>query len=114
MPDLQMPLAQSGPVSQVVFGSSTVGMQSLPSHLPLAQSLASLQAVPAGEPELEPPLDVEPALDVELSPPETNPPEPADAPEPVSCPMSASLPPHPAKAAKTRLTNSTHDERLRS
>jgi hypothetical protein len=51
--------------------------------------------------------------DVEL-PPEANAPEPPDAPEPVSCPMSASLPPHPAKAPATRLTKSTHDERLGS
>lgn len=39
-PALQTPLAQSGPVMQVVFGSATVGMQSPPSHLALWQSLA--------------------------------------------------------------------------
>jgi hypothetical protein len=62
-PDLQMPLAQSAPVVQSVFGSGTLGRHRLPSHLPLWQSLAWLQAVPAGEPELElaPPRDVDPA-----------------------------------------------------
>src|SRR5438045_2224690 len=49
IPDLQTPLAQSGPVSQVVLGSCTVGMQSLPVHVPLWHSLAWLQGVPAGE-----------------------------------------------------------------
>jgi hypothetical protein len=39
IPDLQTPLAQSGPVAQVVFGSGTVGMQYPPVHLPLWQSL---------------------------------------------------------------------------
>src|SRR5690348_16192821 len=39
-PDSQTPLAQSGPVSQVVFGSGTDGMQSPPLHCPLRQSLA--------------------------------------------------------------------------
>ena len=85
IPDLQTPLAQSGPVSQVVFGSGTLGWQSPPLHVPLWQSLASVQDEPAGEPEgvttelspplavepplpVEPPLDVEAPLDVELSP----------------------------------------------
>src|SRR3954463_3764483 len=36
IPDLQTPLAQSGPVEQVVFGSVPVGMQSPPVHLPLS------------------------------------------------------------------------------
>ena len=40
IPDLQTPLAQSGPVAQVVFGSGTVGMQYPPVHLALWQSLA--------------------------------------------------------------------------
>jgi hypothetical protein len=108
-PDLQTPLAQSGPVSQLVFGSCTVGMQSLPVHVPLWHSRAWLQGVPAGEPELGPPFEVEPAL----PPPETDAPAPV-APEPLSCPISRSLPPHPAKTAATRPTNSTHDERLGS
>src|SRR5882724_10829485 len=74
-PALQTPLAQSGPVLQVVFGSSTVGMQSPPSHLPLWQSLAWVQDEPAGEPgitpepapasDIAPPLEVEPAIAVE-------------------------------------------------
>jgi hypothetical protein len=34
-PDLQTPLAQSGPVVQVVFGSGTAGMHSPPVHVPL-------------------------------------------------------------------------------
>jgi len=39
-PDLQTPLAQSGPVMHVVFGSGTLGMQSPLAHVPLWQSLA--------------------------------------------------------------------------
>jgi hypothetical protein len=39
-PALQTPLAQSGPVMQVEFGSGTLGMQSPPVHVPLWQSLA--------------------------------------------------------------------------
>jgi hypothetical protein len=39
-PETQIPLAQSGPVEQVVFGSIPVGSQSFPLHLPLWQSLA--------------------------------------------------------------------------
>jgi len=91
-PFLQTPLAQSGPVVQVVFGSITVGMQSPPSHTPLSQSLAIVHCEPAGEPVLgsppelappltvEPPFDVEPPLNVnppfvELSPPGVDPPE---------------------------------------
>ena len=35
IPDLQTPLAQSGPVAQVVFGSGTVGVQYPPVHLAL-------------------------------------------------------------------------------
>jgi len=85
-PDLQTPLAQSGPVVQVVFGSGTVGMQSFPVHVPLWQSLACVQGEPARKPELEPPLvvepplDIEPPLDVELSPPRFNPSEPPEPP----------------------------------
>jgi hypothetical protein len=84
-PDLQTPLAQSGPVLQVVFGSSTLGMQSPPVHTPLWQSLASVQDEPAGEPGItelvssppEPsPPELEPAVDVELSPPGVDVPEP--------------------------------------
>ena len=84
IPFSQTPLAQSGAVSQVVFGSGTLGMQSPPSHLPLSQSLASAQREPAGEPELtlpSPPELVEPPLDVELLPPRANPSEPP-SPEP--------------------------------
>jgi hypothetical protein len=80
-PALQTPLAQSGPVLQVVFGSSTLGMQSPPSHLPLWQSLASVQEEPAREPgitpEPAPASDVAaPAADVDVSPPRLNPLEP--------------------------------------
>jgi hypothetical protein len=92
-PDLQTPLAQSGPVMQVVFGSGTLGMQSPLVHVPLWQSLAWAQDEPARTPGLEPPeleppldvepplnveppLDVEPASDVEVSPPRFNPSEP--------------------------------------
>jgi hypothetical protein len=86
-PDLQTPLAQSGPVMQVVFGSGTVGMQSFPVHTPLWQSLGIVQGEPARKPELEPPafeppldveppLEVEPPLDAALLPPRFNPPEP--------------------------------------
>jgi len=80
IPDLQTPLAQSGPVLQVVFGSSTVGMQSLPVHVPLWHSLAWLHGVPAGAPELGPPFESEPPWDVELVPPEPNTPEAPVAP----------------------------------
>lgn len=78
-PELQIPLAQSGPVEQVVFGSVTVGMQSPPVHWPLWQSPAPVQVEPAGEPEgapppevapppeLAPPLEFEPPPDVEPS-----------------------------------------------
>jgi hypothetical protein len=78
-PDLQTPLAQSGPVSQVVFGSGTDGMQSPPLHCQLWQSLACVHDEPAGDPEtppelspaafsppeLEPAVDIEPPIDVE-------------------------------------------------
>src|SRR6476646_10185222 len=88
-PDMHTPLAQSGPVSQLVFGSGTDGMQSPPLHCPLWQSLACAQGEPAGmpgippglwppefsppelspaalsPPELAPPVDVDPPLDVE-------------------------------------------------
>ncbi|MFI5307301.1 MAG: hypothetical protein ACHQ53_08115 [Polyangiales bacterium] len=47
VPELQIPLAQSGPVEQVVFGSITVGMQSPPVHLPLWQSFAMVHDEPA-------------------------------------------------------------------
>lgn len=92
-PDSQTPLAQSGPVSQLVFGSGTDGMQSPPLHWPLRQSLACVQDEPAGDPgtppelspaafsppelapasEVEPPLDVEPPMEVE-PPMDTEPP----------------------------------------
>ena len=65
---MQIPLAQSGPFEQVVFGSAPVGMQNPPVHLPLWQSLGWAQCEPAGEPELappDPPLDVEPPAPVE-------------------------------------------------
>jgi hypothetical protein len=83
IPDLQTPLAQSGPVAQVVFGSITVGMQYPPVHLPLWQSLAWVQCEPAGEPELA--LPSEPMIDpstfeleppVLFNPPKPNPPRP--------------------------------------
>ena len=101
-PDLQTPLAQSGPVSQVVFGSGTDGMQSPPLHWPLWQSLACMQDEPAGDPgtppelspaafsppelspalevdppvDVDPPMDIEPPVDIELSPASLDPPEP--------------------------------------
>ncbi|HEX7450668.1 MAG TPA: hypothetical protein VF294_00205, partial [Polyangiaceae bacterium] len=112
VPELQTPLAQSGPVLQVVLGSSAVGMQSPPVQVPLWQSLAWLQDEPAGTPELEPPLAVEPPPAIERFPPETDKLSPPEVPGPVSCPMSASLPLHAAKAATTKLTKSTRDERL--
>jgi hypothetical protein len=69
IPDLQTPLAQSGPVMHVVFGSGTVGKQYPPVHLPLWQSLACAQCEPAGEPEgalpPEPPAPIEPPAPVE-------------------------------------------------
>jgi hypothetical protein len=100
-PDLQTPLAQSGPVSQVVFGSGTDGMQSPPLHWALWQSLACVHAEPAGEPgippelspavfsppefapaaDTEPPAEIEPPVDVE-PPTETEP--PADVAPPVA------------------------------
>src|SRR5690242_873137 len=49
-PELQTPLAQSGPVEQLVFGSIPVGSQSPPVHLPLWQSLACIHDEPAEEP----------------------------------------------------------------
>lgn len=113
MPALQTPLAQSGPVSHVVLGSSAVGMQSLPSHLPLSQSLAWPQVVPAGAPGFEPPFDVEPAL-VAPPPAWTDPSAPPGELGPASWPMSASLLPHPAKAAQARLAKRNHGERLDS
>jgi hypothetical protein len=73
VPDVQTPLAQSDPVEQTVFGSVWVGMQSPPVHLPLWQSLAWVQAEPAGEPELAPP---EPPLGFEPPVPVVEPPEP--------------------------------------
>ena len=85
-PDVHTPLAQSGPVEQVVFGSVPDGMQSPPVHLPLWQSFARLHDEPAGEapPALEPPLDVAPPANVEpppdVAPPNVDPPAPGDAP----------------------------------
>jgi len=105
-PALQTPLAQSGPVSQVVFGSGTDGMQSPPLHWPLWQSLACVQDEPAGDPEtppelspaafsppeldpageleppmdppldVDPPMDTEPPVDIALFPPTLLPGEP--------------------------------------
>jgi len=107
-PASQIPLAQSGPVSQLVFGSGTDGMQSPPLHSPLWQSLAWVQDAPAGDPdtppelspaafsppELEPAVDVEPPLDVD-PPVDTEPPR--DTEPPVDTELSpASLdPPEP-------------------
>src|SRR3954462_6576768 len=74
IPDLQTPLAQSGPVEQVVFGNIPVGMQSPPVPLPLSHSIAWVQREPGVEPDLvplpvvEPRAEVEPSSDVE--PPE--------------------------------------------
>ena len=78
-PALQTPLAQSGPVVHVVFGSGTVGMHRPPVQVPLWQSLAWVQAEPGSEPELEPP-ELEPPLDVELSPPRFSPSKPPGPP----------------------------------
>jgi hypothetical protein len=68
-PASQTPLAQSGPVEQVVFGNIAVGSHSPPVHLPLWQSLALVHDEPADEaeapPELEPALEFEPPFEVE-------------------------------------------------
>jgi hypothetical protein len=82
-PEMQTPLAQSGPVEQVVFGSIPVGSQSPPVHLPLWQSMASVHDEPAGEapPELAPPLELTP-------PPAVPPPLELAPPEPVVEPSS--------------------------
>jgi hypothetical protein len=45
-----MPLAQSGPVVQLVFGNDPEDSQSPPVHLPLRQSLACEHAEPGSEP----------------------------------------------------------------
>jgi hypothetical protein len=76
-PEVQTPLAQSGPVEQVVFGSIPVGMQSPPVHVPLWQSLAWVHAEPAEVPlGLDPPLELPPPLDVEPPDPAVDPPAP--------------------------------------
>jgi hypothetical protein len=75
-PEVQTPLAQSGPVEQVVFGSVPAGGRQSPLvHVPLWQSLACLQCEPAGEapPELEPPFDVEPPAPLDPPPPSIEP-----------------------------------------
>jgi hypothetical protein len=82
IPDLQTPLAQSGPVVQVVFGSGTVGMQYPPVHLPLWQSLAWAQCEPAVGSEIAPPLE----------PPEVEPPAPVKPPSDVEPPGPTSVP----------------------
>jgi hypothetical protein len=79
-PETQTPLAQSGPVAQVVFGSITLGSQSPPVHLPLWQSVPWVHAEPAWAPELAPPF-VAPPPDVD--PPAPDPPTP-DPPIPPS------------------------------
>ncbi len=90
VPETQIPLAQSGPVAQVVLGSIPVGSQSPPVHLPLWQSFAAMHDEPAAErpPELasllelaslreaEPPSDGEPPSDVEPSAPGVDPSDP--------------------------------------
>ena len=111
VPELQTPLAQSGPVLQVVLGSFTVGMQSPPVHVPLWQSLAWLQREPAGTPELEPPLAVELSPAIERPPPETDKVTPPEAPAPAR-PMSVCLPAQAAKGMTARPTKSSRDERL--
>ena len=60
VPEVQIPLAQSGPVEQVVFGSIPVGSQSDPVHLPLWQSFAWVHAEPAEEAEAPPAPGVDP------------------------------------------------------
>jgi hypothetical protein len=82
LPDLQTPLAQSGPVLQVVFGSGTLGMQSPPWQSPLWQSLPSLQREPAGEPGITP----------EPAPPELSPPLAVEPPEAVEPPVAVTPP----------------------
>jgi hypothetical protein len=72
-PELQIPLAQSEPVLQLVFGSGPFDSQSPPVHLPLVHSLAWLQGEPGREPVGDEPPDGE--LPVE-EPPD---PPPADA-----------------------------------
>jgi hypothetical protein len=96
-PALQIPLAQSAPVMQVVF-CRPGGMQSPPVHVPLWQSLAWVQCEPAGEPEVpppappvedDPPVDIEPPLDVE-------PPAPVEPPVEVE-PLVDIEPPAPVE-----------------
>jgi hypothetical protein len=81
IPFLQTPLAQSGPVMHVEFGSGTLGKQYPPVQVPLWQSLGWAQCDPAGEPETivppEPPLEVEPPVPVE-PPLEVEPPAPIE------------------------------------
>ena len=90
-PDTQTPLAQSGPVEQVVFGSFPAGMQSPPVHVPLWQSLAWAQDEPAGEapPELEPPPELDPP---ELEPPELEPPADVEPPPELDPPVNVAPP----------------------
>src|SRR5258706_15737016 len=57
IPDLQTPLAQSGPVAQVVFGSIPLGIQYPPSRLPPWQWLSRVQREPPEEPQNAPPPD---------------------------------------------------------
>jgi hypothetical protein len=91
-PELQTPLAQSGPVSQVVFGSGTDGIQSPPLHSPLRQSLGCVHGEPAGAPGIPPepapaafsppfesPADDEPPVDFD-PPTEIEPPSDVDPP----------------------------------
>jgi hypothetical protein len=79
------PLAQSGPVVQLVFGSGFVVSQRPPVHLPLWQSLASVQKVPPGAappvevPASEPPWFAPPWFEPPWSePPWSAPPEPPE------------------------------------
>jgi hypothetical protein len=60
VPEVHVPLAQSAPVEQVVFGSIPVGPQSPPVHVPLWQSFAWVHDEPAGEAEGSPLPGIDP------------------------------------------------------
>jgi hypothetical protein len=98
VPETQIPLAQSGPVEQIVFGSVPGGgMQSPPSQMPLSQSLAWVHGEPAGAPpldELVPPELTPPELTPPvLVPPELVPPLEVEPPVPLSLAVDPPEPP---------------------
>lgn len=90
-PASQTPLAQSGPVSQVVFGSGTEGMHNPPLHCPLWQSLGCVQDEPAGEPGI-PPESAPAASSAPLAPAADEPPVDVDPPADREPPMDVDPP----------------------